>query len=207
MIARIARALSHRWPAAVAPVALGISSRPERSRQRRAAPAGQRRHHSDQPRAPTGPKLAADAITARALRHGTLLRADFKAGQLPSAQPGPPGPAGPAGAPGVVVSLAAGSPGPADARLRSSSAAAAPAGRPGFLSLASGGGSRAARRCLRRSTVQVGGRPFRRARPPASSRHANVSGREHLEGGSCVVDRGRSVYHRCPVALTRTARV
>jgi hypothetical protein len=184
MITRIARAFSHRWPAAVAPVALGISSRRERSRQRHAASAGQRRHHSDQPRAPTGPKLAADAITARAMRHGTLLRADFKAGQLPSAQPGPARPAGPAGAPGVVGSLAAGSQG------------LPTRGRPAVVERGGGasGSSRVFISCqrrrltscealLRRSTVQVGGRPFRRAGPPASSRHANVSGREHLEGG------------------------
>ena len=53
-----------------------------------------------------GPKLAANSITAKAVKPGSLLRADFKAGELPSGQRGAVGPAGalggrgPTGAPG-----------------------------------------------------------------------------------------------------------
>lgn len=49
----------------------------------------------------TATKLAANAITANAVKRGTLMRADFKAGELPSGQPGPAGPPGAAGAPGA----------------------------------------------------------------------------------------------------------
>ena len=42
----------------------------------------------------TGPKIAADAVTSAKVKNGSLSRADFAAGQIPS---GPPGPAGPAG--------------------------------------------------------------------------------------------------------------
>lgn len=45
----------------------------------------------------TGPKIATDAVTSAKIRNGSLLRSDFKAGQLPR---GPQGPAGPAGATG-----------------------------------------------------------------------------------------------------------
>ncbi|MFN0155382.1 MAG: hypothetical protein ACKVUT_13490 [Gaiella sp.] len=47
----------------------------------------------------TGPKIATDAVTSAKIRNGSLLRSDFKAGQLPR---GPQGPAGPAGATGTA---------------------------------------------------------------------------------------------------------
>ena len=42
-------------------------------------------------------KLAANAVTSGQVKNGTLLKEDFKSGQLPA---GPPGPAGPRGVPG-----------------------------------------------------------------------------------------------------------
>ena len=57
------------------------------------------------------PQLKNNAVTTTKVKNGTLLRADFKRGQLPagSAGPagpagsaGPAGPAGPAGAPGAA---------------------------------------------------------------------------------------------------------
>ena len=42
-------------------------------------------------------KLAANAVTSGQVKNGTLLKDDFKSGQLPA---GPPGPAGPRGVPG-----------------------------------------------------------------------------------------------------------
>ena len=50
----------------------------------------------------TGPKLAKNAITAKAVKPGTLLRSDFKAGVLPSGRRGPAGLRGPAGPRGVT---------------------------------------------------------------------------------------------------------
>jgi hypothetical protein len=49
----------------------------------------------------TTKKLAPNAVTAAKVRNGSLLKADFKAGQLPAGPTGPQGPAGPAGAPGL----------------------------------------------------------------------------------------------------------
>jgi hypothetical protein len=46
----------------------------------------------------TTKKIARNAITAEKVRNGSLLKADFRAGQLPA---GPTGPQGPAGAPGL----------------------------------------------------------------------------------------------------------
>jgi len=42
----------------------------------------------------TSPKIAADAVTSASVKNGSLSRADFAAGQVPS---GPQGPAGPPG--------------------------------------------------------------------------------------------------------------
>ena len=49
-------------------------------------------------------KLAANAVTSGQVKNGTLLKEDFKSGQLPAGPPGPAGPRGlpgPKGAPGV----------------------------------------------------------------------------------------------------------
>ena len=49
-------------------------------------------------------KLAANAVTSGQVKNGTLLKDDFKSGQLPAGPPGPAGPRGlpgPKGAPGV----------------------------------------------------------------------------------------------------------
>ncbi len=57
------------------------------------------------------PQLKNDAVTSAKIRNGTLVRSDFRSGQLPNGIPGSPGPAGPqglkgdvgpAGAPGLV---------------------------------------------------------------------------------------------------------
>jgi hypothetical protein len=45
-------------------------------------------------------KLAANAVTSGQVKNGTLLKEDFKSGQIPSGPAGPPGPAGPRGLPG-----------------------------------------------------------------------------------------------------------
>jgi hypothetical protein len=58
-------------------------------------------------------QLKADAVTSNKVKNGTLLKADFKAGQLPAGAAGPAGPAGPAGAAGATgPSGPAGSSGP-----------------------------------------------------------------------------------------------
>ena len=52
----------------------------------------------------TTSRLRANSVTSRQVRNGTLLRADFRPGQLGSGDggvQGPPGPAGPAGQPGI----------------------------------------------------------------------------------------------------------
>ena len=49
-------------------------------------------------------KLAANAVTAGQVKNGSLLKEDFKSGQLPAGPPGPPGPRGvpgPTGSPGI----------------------------------------------------------------------------------------------------------
>ena len=46
-------------------------------------------------------KLAANAVTAGQVKNGSLLKEDFKSGQLPAGPPGPQGPPGPRGAPGA----------------------------------------------------------------------------------------------------------
>lgn len=55
-------------------------------------------------------QLKRNAVTSIKVRNGSLLRGDFKAGQLPAGPPGPTGPAGPAGAAGAA--------GPSDAYAR-----------------------------------------------------------------------------------------
>jgi hypothetical protein len=45
-------------------------------------------------------QLKKDAVTSIKVKNGSLLKADFKAGQLPAGAPGPAGPAGPAGSVG-----------------------------------------------------------------------------------------------------------
>jgi hypothetical protein len=46
------------------------------------------------------PQLKNNAVNSKKVKNGSLLRADFKAGQIPAGARGPAGPAGPAGAPG-----------------------------------------------------------------------------------------------------------
>jgi hypothetical protein len=49
-------------------------------------------------------KLATNAVTAGQVKNGSLLKEDFKSGQLPAGPPGPPGPRGvpgPKGSPGI----------------------------------------------------------------------------------------------------------
>lgn len=45
-------------------------------------------------------QLKANAVTSTKVKNGSLLKADFKAGQIPAGPVGPAGPAGPAGAAG-----------------------------------------------------------------------------------------------------------
>jgi len=47
-------------------------------------------------------QLKKDAVTSIKVKNGSLLKADFKAGQLPAGAPGPAGPAGPPGAAGAA---------------------------------------------------------------------------------------------------------
>lgn len=49
----------------------------------------------------TTKKLAGNAVISAKVRNGTLVKADFKGGQLPAGPVGPAGPAGPAGPPGL----------------------------------------------------------------------------------------------------------
>ena len=54
------------------------------------------------PRASVGPlQLKANAVTSVKVKNGSLLRADFRAGQIPVGPAGPAGPAGAQGAPGT----------------------------------------------------------------------------------------------------------
>jgi hypothetical protein len=59
------------------------------------------------------PQLKPNAVTSAKVLNGTLVKADFKANQIPAGKTGPAGPAGPAGAAG-----AAGPAGPSDAFAR-----------------------------------------------------------------------------------------
>lgn len=47
-------------------------------------------------------QLKANAVTSVKVKNGSLLKADFKAGQLPAGAVGPAGPSGPAGAAGAA---------------------------------------------------------------------------------------------------------
>lgn len=58
-------------------------------------------------------QLRTNAVVSAKVRNGSLLRTDFKAGQIPAGPAGAAGPAGPAGPAG-----AAGPPGPSDAYAR-----------------------------------------------------------------------------------------
>ncbi len=50
----------------------------------------------------TTKKLAANAVTSGQVKNGSLLRADFKPGQVPAAPQGSQGPAGPPGISGLA---------------------------------------------------------------------------------------------------------
>jgi hypothetical protein len=58
-------------------------------------------------------QLQSNSVTSIKVRNGSLLRADFRAGQIPSGPPGPQGPAGPGGPTGPAG--ATGPAGPAGA--------------------------------------------------------------------------------------------
>ena len=49
----------------------------------------------------TNPKLARNAVTSIKVANGSLVRADFRPGSIPTGPAGPAGPAGPSGPPGV----------------------------------------------------------------------------------------------------------
>ena len=49
----------------------------------------------------TTKKLASSAVTSAQVRNGSLLRVDFRPGQLPAGPVGPQGPPGPAGSAGI----------------------------------------------------------------------------------------------------------
>jgi hypothetical protein len=71
---------------------------------------------SQLPRASVGtPQLKNNAVNSKKVKNGSLLRADFKAGQVPAGARGPAGPAGPAGAAGAAG--APGAPGTPATRL------------------------------------------------------------------------------------------
>jgi hypothetical protein len=53
------------------------------------------------------PQLKANAVVSSKVKNGSLLRADFKAGQIPAGATGPAGPTGPAGAAGPAGSAGA----------------------------------------------------------------------------------------------------
>jgi hypothetical protein len=84
------RSMRRHWPASVALLALGISAGGTAYASGALLPPASVGSVQLKPRAVTAPKLAANAITAKAVKPGTLRRADFKAGQLPSGTPVPP---------------------------------------------------------------------------------------------------------------------
>src|SRR6201986_3229545 len=95
------RSLRHHWPKAVAVLALGISLGGTAYASGVLLPPASVGSVQLKRSAVTAPKLAANAITAKAVKRGTLLRADFKAGELPSSHAGPAGHAGAPGVPGA----------------------------------------------------------------------------------------------------------
>ncbi|MGZ8716410.1 MAG: hypothetical protein ACXWYO_04790 [Gaiellaceae bacterium] len=61
-------------------------------------------------------QLKPNAVTSAKIRNGSLLKADFKASEIPAGSAGPAGPAGPAGSAGPAGAAgAAGPAGPSDA--------------------------------------------------------------------------------------------
>jgi hypothetical protein len=56
-------------------------------------------------------QLNKNAVISSKVKNGSLLRADFKSGQVPAGPPGPPGTPGAPGAPGTPASRPAGPPG------------------------------------------------------------------------------------------------
>jgi hypothetical protein len=65
-------------------------------------------------------QLKKDAVTSAKVKDGSLLKTDFRAGQLPAGPAGPTGPAGAAGPPGPAGSAGATGPtGPSDAYWKS----------------------------------------------------------------------------------------
>lgn len=98
-IGPIFHSLRRHWPASVAFLALGISIGGTAYANGVLLPRNSVGSIQIKPGAVTAPKLARNSITANAIKRGTLLRADFIAGELPS---GTRGPAGRPGAPGLT---------------------------------------------------------------------------------------------------------
>ena len=83
--------MRNRWPAVLSVTALVVAVLG-------ATPVGEAALNA-LPRASVGPlQLKANAVTSVKVKNGSLLRADFRAGQIPA---GPAGPAGAQGAPGT----------------------------------------------------------------------------------------------------------
>jgi hypothetical protein len=100
----IVRGLARHWPKAIAALALGISIGGTAYASGVLLPAASVGSVQLKRGAVTRSKLAPGAITSSAVKDGSLIRADFKAGVLPSGGRGPVGPtgiAGPAGPPGA----------------------------------------------------------------------------------------------------------
>lgn len=115
----VVRGLPRQWPKAIAVLALGISLGGTAYASGVLLPPASVGSVQLKRGAVTKSKLAANAINTRAVKDGSLVRADFKAGELPSVRPGSAGaagaagPAGPRGAPGPTGSMGAtGPPGP-----------------------------------------------------------------------------------------------
>jgi Collagen triple helix repeat (20 copies) len=106
-IRAIVRTVWRHWPTSVALLALGISVGGTAYASGVLLPPASVGSVQLKRGAVTRTKLAANAITTSAVKDGSLVRADFKAGEL---APGPPGLAGPAGPAGAVGPR--GAPGP-----------------------------------------------------------------------------------------------
>ena len=96
------RFLRRHWPASVAFLALGISIGGTSYASSLLLPRASVGRVQIKRGAVTGPKLAKNAVTARVVRRGSLLAADFKHGELPVGRPGPAGATGAKGSPGAA---------------------------------------------------------------------------------------------------------
>ncbi len=93
------------------------------------------------------PQLKNNAVNSKKVKNGSLLRADFKAGQVPAGARGPAGPAGPQGAQGPQgtqgIQGVAGAPGATNVRVRQSVSTTLPAGASTFIEVSCLPGERA----------------------------------------------------------------